>query len=235
MSFEIVLLGRSEEAHAASPSVIVLTSRRGIGLRMKSVFENHQHFKELNSGLVIEVPGQFRFRLPAGEASRPDLSSTGKGPYDALCAFLAFGTRLPPTEYLLWKKTTIGGVVYDPVREQYYALTVAHCFKFEKYYEALEDKTSGASGSDIQLDVLQNSLFSDQITNSSTEESCESPIKESHENGPFGMYLCSVQPKSLRNGPTWPIKSKQSRPQGGICAIQWTLRHKNRPVTSIRL
>lgn len=191
---EIALLSSSEDTHEAEPTVLIQIRKRRVGNRMKSLFEKHQHCKELRSGLVFEVwKGHMKF-LAAG-SPLPASSTVTKGQFDSLCGSAAFVTKLPPTEDSAWRKITIGGLILDPKHDIYYAVTVGHCFGDQEDFGGSDDTDSIDSDSDSSSTPAEHVVGPKRDSTArqsiQSKNAARTSPNKPQDSAPYGVYIDS--------------------------------------------
>ena len=224
-AFHISLLGQTNDSAAADPVVLIIVDSRKIGQKMKQIFENHQHFLDLNTGLRIEaidVPeSRFKnlFRLSAGESAL-FTENLPIGLYRSVCGTGVLVTKLPPTEESIWKRATIGGVICNPKTKEYFCLTVAHCFNFDASPAESSDDESSTSTRHSQPSESSDMLrtVSDEDVDLPEQTSYRTQLPKSI----YGGYLDTSEARSLG-----PMSDREPLPRSLAYVGEIDLRHNH--------
>jgi hypothetical protein len=237
-ALHISLLGQTDDSRTAHPAVLIVIDVRKLGQRMKHLFENHQQFQDLNTGLRIEAIDTPKlrlgrlFRFPAAE-DEPSTERPGRGLYDSLCGAGVLVTKLPPTEESLWKRATVGGVICNPKTKEYFAVTVAHCFNFGADANSVDssDDESGDSTILSQQSDTSNTSFR-AISGDEPSDVSERALRTRWlPNAICGAYIDAEDDRSFRR--TKNLEQQQERPQSlaYVGDIDLRLNHSD-PATS---
>ncbi|KAI1615455.1 hypothetical protein EDD36DRAFT_473223 [Exophiala viscosa] len=226
-SFHLALLGRTLDCQLAFPAVLICLNNRKACSRMKRLFEEHRRFHDLNTGLRVEISESW-LTFPATDSPGDAIAVKDNLP-DSLCGAPAFITRLSSVAEPRWKRTTLGGVIFDPDTSHYFGVTVAHSCDFtpkqgEGFDPESEDESTGS--------------FSSSETSGNDSDAPEVEVKAGWvPGGPCGVYIdMDDQPQAdttpARQQPNdamfigqidlWPQASAGS-PEIGVSSAKYSL------------